>query len=477
MAEAVKDKGGTTGRIIKALSLFTGVQIVQIVCSVLRTKLVALWIGPIGVGLITLYNATIDFLSTASQLNLRQSAVRDISEAAGNEELEGATVKCVRTIAFILGIAGSVLVLLSSPLLSIFTFENTSHTVSFMILSPMLLLSATASGNWAIMQGLGKLKALARSTLWASVTATMLAIPLFWFYREAGIVPVLLIFAACNALYSIVFKVKTARIRMSVREAFRRGAPMLNLGFWMTAGAGFTLLGNYIFASWLNRHSGATGVGIYQAGYTLVNTYAGMLFGAIATEYYPRLTAHKSRHRIEVTVSHEIKVLMWIIMPVAIMLISLKGFVIDILYSSEFDAAQGYVSLAAIGLILRGASFCMAYSMLARGDGRIYVFTEAISAVVYLCVNTLFYTRWGYPGLGAAYIVWYAAYCVTVYLVMRMRYGLRLVGGVDRLIAFSCLMVSLSYLLDTAAGWYVSAAVGLIIAGVAIKKLRRQNDA
>lgn len=64
---------------MKAMGIFGGVQMIGIICSIVRTKLVALWIGPVGVGLFGLFNQALDMLNTATNLGIRQSSVRDIS--------------------------------------------------------------------------------------------------------------------------------------------------------------------------------------------------------------------------------------------------------------------------------------------------------------------------------------------------------------------------------------------------------------
>lgn len=83
-------------------------------------------------------------------------------------------------------------------------------------------------------------------------------------------------------------------------------------------------------------------------------------------------------------------------MPVTALFIAAKTLIIDILYSSEFYDALAYVSLAIIGVGLRGASWCMAYAILARGDGKIYVLTELSSAAAYLLLNIPLYHYYGY---------------------------------------------------------------------------------
>ncbi len=467
MAQTLKTSA-TTAKVLKALGVFGGVQAVTIICSVIRTKLVALWIGPAGVGLITLYYSTIDFLSNTSQLNLRQSAVREISSGK-----TGRIISVTRKLALILGLAGLIAVAAASPLLSLFTFGNFAHTAAFAVLSLLMLLSSVASGEWAVMQGMEKLKALARSTLFASITATTLAVPLFYFLRSGGIVPVLVVYAAANCIYALIFRVKDKTPAISIKEAWHEGRGILALGFYMTVSTGLTLLASYIFVIWLNNRSGEAAVGIYQAGYTLVNSYVGMIFTAIAMEYYPRLTTvASSRHRTEVLVSHEIKVAALLIMPVTALFIAAKTLIIDILYSSEFYDALAYVSLAIIGVGLRGASWCMAYAILARGDGKIYVLTELSSAAAYLLLNIPLYHYYGYAGLGAAYIAWYAVYTAVCYAVYRVRYGLRLRRGIPALILLSLAVGAAAWWLDSRAGIAAPAAIAIATGALAYKKLR-----
>ena len=93
-----------------------------LLCSVVRTKLVAFWIGPAGVGIITLYNSTMEMLYTTGQLNLRQSAVRDISAVAGRPAAAARVIAVLRRLMYFLGLAGMVLVAALSPLLSRWTF-------------------------------------------------------------------------------------------------------------------------------------------------------------------------------------------------------------------------------------------------------------------------------------------------------------------------------------------------------------------
>ena len=145
-----------TTRVIKALSLFSGVQAVGIIVSIVRTKLVALWIGTTGVGLLSLYSLAMQLIATATQFNINQSAVRDISRSQ-TDDARTTAVAMIRRIAIVLGIGGALLTMALSPLLSIIVFGDTTHTIPFLILASLLPLMAVTAAENAIMQGYQRL--------------------------------------------------------------------------------------------------------------------------------------------------------------------------------------------------------------------------------------------------------------------------------------------------------------------------------
>ena len=59
---------------MKAMGIFGGVQMIGIICSIVRTKLVAMWIGPVGMGLFGLFNQALDMLNTATNLVFAKAA-------------------------------------------------------------------------------------------------------------------------------------------------------------------------------------------------------------------------------------------------------------------------------------------------------------------------------------------------------------------------------------------------------------------
>lgn len=349
-----------------------GAGFVGIACSVVRTKLVAIWIGTLGIGLFGLFNTAIDTITTLTQLGIRQSPVRSIAAAgAGRLPL---IIAAVRRWAWLLGIAGAFLTLVFSPLLSRLTFGNEAYTLGFIVLSVAVMLSAVTNGELAVMQGLDRLNRLARATVWGTLGGLALSVPLFYWLGEDSIVWSILAYFACQAVAVWALRVRgdgsgaTAAVRPQLgrRELLAEGKEFVTLGIYMTVSVFIAMAVNYIFMAYLNFVAGIDEVGQYQAGYTVVNKYLGLIFTAIGLEFFPRISrVHDSVRRVSTFVSHEVMVAVVVILPGATLMMTLDDVIVRLLYSSEFMPAAGYLNYALAGTVFRAVSWCMAYVILA----------------------------------------------------------------------------------------------------------------
>ena len=201
-----------------------------------------------------------------------------------------------------LGIAGMVLMALLSPAFSEWAFGDTDHTVIFVALSVVILLQALLNRETTVMRGLDRLRPLAKCSVFGSVGLLAASVPLLYFLRTDGIVPMIISCYLVAALLAYIYRVRDIpAVRLTLKEVWRTGRPMLTLGMYLTASTFITMLASNIFIIFLRRHYGDAEVGFYQAGYTLINTYVGMIFTSISMEYYPRL-ASTIQHRFRTEV-------------------------------------------------------------------------------------------------------------------------------------------------------------------------------
>ncbi len=429
MAAPLKNRSGITATILKVMGIFGGVQILTILCAIVRTKFVALWIGPVGVGLFGIYNSALDTVKSVTQLGIGDSSVRDISGSP--RERVSVIVRSLRRWSWMLGIVGALAMLALSGVLSRLSFGDTTHVWGFMLLSVCVFFSSLSSAEGAVFRGFRRFRKLARASIFGAVGGLVVSLPMFYYWGVDSIVPSIIAYTVVTWLALGLYheKVDAPAQSLPVKETFAIGKSFVVLGAFMTASMFLTNIANYAFLAWLNNEAGETTVGLYQAGFTLVNKYVGLIFTAIAVEYYPRLSAvAHSRTRLSMFASHEIRLIMLILLPAVTAFVFADGLIVKLLYSSDFEPMLPFVSLGVVGTVSRAVGWCVGFTILAKGDGATYLWTEGISALISLVLNVFCFTHWGWTGLGVAYIVWYLAYTIIVVSVAKRRYGVSLSG-------------------------------------------------
>lgn len=449
-----------TRRIFGAIGVFGSVQSLSIVCAVVRAKLGAIWIGTSGTGLISLFNSTLSMMQSTSQLGISSTAVREISITPDNES-RAATARLVRSMALLLGMAGMLATAVLAPLLSQWTFGDFSQTASMAALAPVVLLSVLTAGEHAIMQSFGRLADLARSGATGAVAGVILTVPLLYFFRLDAVVPIIIIYGCTSYAAALRWAVRLpAGRRPTIAETWRHGRGMLSLGLYMTGGSIVATVAAYVFSTFLNRSYSTETVGIFQAGYTVANSYVGILFTASSQEFYPRISsAVASPWRTSTMISHQAWVLQSLLLPLSTLLICGCGIAVRILYSEPFVPAVPFICVAMLGMPLRALSWNMTFAILARGAGGAYLAIETASAVFYLCMNLVIFSTCGFAGAGAAMAAMYALDTAIAGYVLRKRYGIGLSPKIWRLTA-----VSLATIGAVIAGAYAAPVFCLCIA-------------
>lgn len=464
--------------IVKATGLFGGTQVFTILCSIIKTKLVAIWLGAEGVGIIGLYSNTVDMISALTRLGIGTSSVRDLSRAfkSGDRSRFAGLVKVVRRWVWFTGLLGAVLMLTFAPVLSRYTFGDSQHIWGFVFLSCTLLFTALTEGERAIIQASNRLRVLARCSVLGSVLALLLSLPLFYFYGISGIVPAIVAHTFAIVLVTVLLgrRMKIEPVSIDWRETYRQGRGIAALGIYMTVSGFITTLYSYLFVAWLNSHSGTGEVGYYQAGYTLVMQYVGLVFTAMSMEYYPRLSVVcEDRALLSEHVSRQVETSLLILVPFISLFIVLQTLIIHILYTADFLAIGGYISWAALGMLFRAFSWSVSFVLLAKGAGRLYLITEVLADSLMFVLYLLGYTWWGLAGVGVAYLLTYLCSGTGIYLLCRVKYGLRVplrVFGLLGLSVAGCAVVLLLWQGGQVIGAWVATAMWVLLAGWQLKR-------
>jgi O-antigen/teichoic acid export membrane protein len=454
--------------ILKSTSVFGGVQVIQILTSILRAKVIAIILGPTGMGISGLLVTALNTIGSFSNLGINFSAVRDISIAyESNDSNEfSSKVAILKKWILWLGIAGSSLIVLFSSQLSQLTFGDQTHRFSFVLLSLSLFFGALTAGNFAILQGARRLKDLAKSNVIGATLTLVISIPIFYFFKLSGIVPAIISGSIIMWIVSSFFmrSLPIAPVKIANKTIFSSGTNMVKLGIVMMVSSVLGMIVTYSINAFISHRTGVADVGLYQAGISITNQYVGLIFVAMSVDYFPRLSAiSQDSKKINELVNQQAEIVVIIITPLLCALIISAPIVIDLLLSDDFQSIVLFVRLIALGLLFKGASYALGYVSFAKGDKRTFFLLEGLgSNILTLTLNLLGYYYGGLNGLGVSFFVVYLFYFVVIVIVTRRLYQVFVNAKFVKILCVSAMLLGGVFVVVTYLAFYLGLTLSIV---------------
>jgi antigen flippase len=463
--------GKTYGQILKSSALIGGSSAVNVCFRILRTKAMALILGPTGFGLLGLYDSICDLTRSLAGMGVKNSGVRQIAEAvgAGDTQCIARTVTTLRRVAFCSGGMGALLLMILSQPVSRLTFGDDKHAVAIALLALAVFFSDVSDGQAALIQGMRRISDLARMSIWGAFYGTVFSIPIVYFLGERGVVPSLICVAAMGILTSWWYarKIKVERVSTGLREVISETSALLKLGFVFMASGLMTMGSAYLVRIIVLRKIDIAAVGFYQAAWGFGGLYVGFILSAMGADFYPRLTAvAKDNAECNRLVNEQAEVSLLIAGPGLLATLTFAPLVIQLFYSDKFGPAVEILRWICLGMILRVTSWPMGFMLIAKGRGTLFFWSELASNLVYVGLIWVGVMIYGLKGTGMAFFGSYVVYWLGIYLIVRRLSGFRWSTTNLRLAA-----IFLPGIAAVFVSWYFLSHIAAVILGMTLTLL------
>ena len=442
-------------KVLNATSLFGGVQFINIILRLIRSKAIALLIGPIGMGISNLLLTTMELINGLTNLGLERSAVKDISLANTNSNSKSVaiTISILKKLVWLTITVGVLLMILLAPWLSEIAFGNKDYTISFVWISIALLFKQLSSSQLAILQGLRKLKSLAKANLLGNFIGLLITLPLYYYYKIDAIVPAIIIATFMSFVFTYYYshKLDIESVTISRKEAVSEGKGMINLGVMLSLSSLITLLVAYIIRIYIGSANeteelGLIDVGLYSAGFVILNSYVGIIFNAMGTDYFPRLSEIANDiKKLRKTVLEQATVAILLITPIIVVFLACAPFIIVILYSHEFSPIVAMVTWGILGMIFKAVSWSMGYMIIAKGDSKVFIKTAIGFNTILLSINIIGYHFGGLEGVGISFFIYYIIHFIAIRIITYYRYDFYFEKGFYKIFTFTVIMCFLAF--------------------------------
>ena len=195
------------------------------------------------------------------------------------------------------------------------------------------------------------------------------------------------------------------------------------MGFMISLSGTMTILSSYIVRIFIRNHGGLEQVGFYNAGFTLLDTYVGLIFAAMGTDYYPRLTAVAHNNQLcKNTINQQVEIALLILAPILVVFLIFINWVVILLYSNKFIPINEMIYFASLGVFFKAPSWAIGFILLAKGAAKLFFWNELVAKIYFLGLNLLGYYYLGLVGLGISFMVGYTLYLIQIFFLSRSKF-------------------------------------------------------
>lgn len=426
------EQTGSRFREIVASALKVGVAtFASLLGWVVGGKILALQLGPAGVGIFGLLRQLLQNLILIATFNGTTALVQGLASRTGEQR---ARYRASVGRLFAIGGGSVALVLLAgSPWLGPLLVPD-PHAATLVRWLALAVIVGTANAYYTgLLNAERAVNALVRSQLLGPVVVLVLAYPMAKLVQHGqpiGLVVMLMAPGAAVALGAMLrsrsIAPAPARSGIERRDAaafFGMSAVVLVCGLMSTAS-------QYLLSRFVAARLGLEQAGMFWVAWTLSMSYVTLVLGSYGTYYMPALSALQDPTRRRALIRDYLRLAL-LFMPVLVSgVIAMKPLIIRVMFSTSMLPAVKTMRWMLIGDFLKGIAWVLAFPMIAFNEMRWFFWTELAFFLGLAGAGWAWLAGGGsVEGLGALFLFLYATYLVTMCFYVGSQHGFRFRPG------------------------------------------------
>lgn len=416
--------------LFRSMLIIGGAQSVNVMLSILRLKLLAVWLGPAGVGLLGIYSNLQQMAGNTAGLGMQNSGVRQLASARGDEQAVSRVRQVVLLAHLIQGSLAMAGVWLLREPIAIWLIGDRTYATEVGLIGIAVLLMLLATAHTTLLQGLRHIGALGKVSVLGAFGGTLVGLTVVWFQGMEGLLWFVLAQPLFTLLAALVFTRRLVRndggASLTLKAIWSEWMPMVKLGSVFMLGGLATTGTLLVVRGWLTQDLGLEAAGHFAAAWGITMTYVGFLLGAMGADYFPRLTEvihdRPGAHRL---MNDQMQLGLALGGPVLILLVGLAPLVIRLLYTEEFGDAVTLLQWQSVGNVLKLACWPLGFAFVAAAQPRVFLFTQVNFNIAFMLIVWVGLPVLGLEIAGIAFLLGYAVHFGVLNLLVRRLHDFR----------------------------------------------------
>lgn len=438
---------------VKAFFSMGMVSIFQILLNIVRNKLTAIILGTYGVGVISVISNILGIGQTASNLGMNNGIVKKISDDMGDKEEIQNVISTSYIISLISSIIILIIIILFSKQISLQSFNDESYYKYIVVIAFSIPVTTFNSIDTSIINGLKKIKVISRVAILTSIINVFASVFFIYYFKIDGaiysivfmsIVGYVINFIALKYVLcknKIKFKISFSKCKVNIFKV------LIAFGSTSIFALLFSNISMLMIKSAITKRLGMDYNGVFQADWSIMNQYIGIIFSSCGVYYFPTLCSLKTNGERVEEINKTLEMLLMVIIPIFVGILLFKDIIINLLYSNKFSLSAELLSIFIIGDYFKVISWTMGFVFAPIYKLKEFIVIDFISNIFFVISSITLLNKLGsLYGIAYSYIVLNILLCAIYYIYLKKYINFEFENYTRKNILISFIVITFSYI-------------------------------
>lgn len=397
--------------LLGSIAVIGGAQAVIIAISLVRVKVLAVLLGPVGVGLLGAFNNLQQTAMLVTGLGMMTSGTREVARKRENPP-ELTAIRC----ALVAGlwaqgaVAVAVVWIFREPL-SVLLLGDPAYAFQTGLVGVAALIGLLSQSQLIQLQGMNEVPRLAQATVAGALAGTALGLIAVLASGRDGVIWFVIVQPLATAAVAYAHMPRLPRLGRSLlagKAVWRVWRRMVGLGVLLMLGGLSITVAVLLVRGIVAQELGLEAAGHFSAAWSLTLLSVGFLLNAMSVDYFPRLSAViDDRTAASALMNDQMQTGLAIGGPILLLLIGLAPLAVRLLYAADFAPAVPVLQWQCLGNLFKLACWPATFVLAAAGRSGLFFIAQACFGSVFVLLVWLAMPRVGLDICGIAFAAGY----------------------------------------------------------------------
>ena len=401
--------------------------LLKLVFGFITSKALAIFVGANGMAFVGNFRAFLNVVENFSLLGIQNAIVKYVSEYQHNKPKLKSVLATFGLLLMSSSIIISLILIFGANYLSQQIFHHSDiYSFVFYVLAILFPLYVFSTFCISVVNGFQEYKKVIYIQIISSCIALLFSVFLIYYYNTFGAL-ISLVLAPVFVFFVSLFYLKNV---ITISDVFSFSSFDLsvvkNLSEYVLMALVSGVIGSFVLLEIRTDVLEITGLqhaGIYEGLQRISSYYLLFVSSIIAIYFYPKLA--ESNSNTKAIIINYLKTIIPIFAIGLALIYVLRTFIIQVLFSAEFDTMESLFLWQLLGDLLKATSLIFGTILIAKKQTKVFIITEIVSLLImYYSTNWMLHAI-GIDGIVMAHTFTYFMYLLVLVIYFRKLFFLK----------------------------------------------------